>query len=212
MKFSKSVGSPIRIVLTSATSFSFTSGHRFDGTYSREAAEHFCPWYSKEPRTTAVATASASADGCARMKSLPPVSPTRRGYPVYVPFATFAPTVSHMPLKTSVEPVKWMPARLGARDRRAADGGAGAVDKVDDSVGQAGRLEEAHVVVRGERGGRRGLPHDRAAHQRRCRGRFPPMQLKLNGLTAKTKPSSGRYSRRFQTRSASAAAPRTRGA
>ena len=24
------------------------------------------------------------------------------------------------------------------------------------------------------------------------------MQLKLNGLTAKTKPSSGRYSRRFQ--------------
>ena len=79
MKFSKSAGSPIRIVLTSSTSFSFTSGHRFDGTYSREAAEHFWPWYSKEPRTTAVATASASADGCARMKSFPPVSPTRRG-------------------------------------------------------------------------------------------------------------------------------------
>ena len=28
--------------------------------------------------------------------------------------------------------------------------------------------------------------------------RFPPMQVKLNGLTAKTKPSSGRYSMRFQ--------------
>jgi hypothetical protein len=27
--------------------------------------------------------------------------------------------------------------------------------------------------------------------------RFPPMQVKLNGLTAKTNPSSGRYSIRF---------------
>ena len=29
-------------------------------------------------------------------------------------------------------------------------------------------------------------------------GRFPPMAVKLKGLTAKTKPSSGRYSIRFQ--------------
>ena len=45
------------------------------------------------------------------MKSLPPVSPTSRGYPLYVPM--FVPTLSHMPWKTSVEPVKWMPARSG---------------------------------------------------------------------------------------------------
>ncbi len=45
----------------------------------RDAAEHFWPWYSNDPRTTAVTTASASADGCATMKSLPPVSPTMRG-------------------------------------------------------------------------------------------------------------------------------------
>ena len=45
----------------------------------RDAAEHFCPWYSKEPRMIAVATSLASADGCATMKSLPPVSPTIRG-------------------------------------------------------------------------------------------------------------------------------------
>ena len=30
-------------------------------------------------------------------------------------------------------------------------------------------------------------------------GRFAAMAVKLNGVTAKTKPSSGRYSRRFQT-------------
>ena len=29
-------------------------------------------------------------------------------------------------------------------------------------------------------------------------GRFPPIAVKLNGVTAKTKPSSGRYSIRFQ--------------
>src|ERR671934_2098733 len=30
-------------------------------------------------------------------------------------------------------------------------------------------------------------------------GRLPAIAVKLNGVTAKTKPSSGRYSRRFQT-------------
>jgi len=29
-------------------------------------------------------------------------------------------------------------------------------------------------------------------------GRLPPIAVKLNGVTAKTKPSSGRYSMRFQ--------------
>ena len=48
-------------------------------TMAREAAEHFCPWYSKAPRTSAVRTTSGSADGCASTKSLPPVSPTMRG-------------------------------------------------------------------------------------------------------------------------------------
>ncbi len=30
-------------------------------------------------------------------------------------------------------------------------------------------------------------------------GRLPAMEVKLKGVTAKTKPSSGRYSMRFQT-------------
>ncbi len=46
----------------------------------RLAAEHFCPWYSKLPRTTATARAAGSAEAWATMKSLPPVSPTMRGY------------------------------------------------------------------------------------------------------------------------------------
>ena len=53
--------------------------HTDRGTYAREAAEHFWPWYSKAPRTSAVTRTSGSADGWAMTKSLPPVSPTSRG-------------------------------------------------------------------------------------------------------------------------------------
>ena len=63
----------------SAISWSFNAGHSDAGTYDRDAAEHFWPEYSKAPRTIAVRSTSMSADGCATMKSLPPVSPTSRG-------------------------------------------------------------------------------------------------------------------------------------
>ena len=59
----------------------------------------------------ATATSCGSADACTMMKSLPPVSPTRRGYDLY--FLMFVPTCSHMPWNTPVLPVKWMPARSG---------------------------------------------------------------------------------------------------
>ncbi len=62
-----------------ATTRSRTSAQSEFGTYTRLAAEHFCPWYSKPPRTIATASASGSALACATMKSLPPVSPTMRG-------------------------------------------------------------------------------------------------------------------------------------
>ena len=58
---------------------SFIRFHTLRGTYAREAAEHFWPWYSNAPRTSAVRRTSGSADGCAITKSLPPVSPTSRG-------------------------------------------------------------------------------------------------------------------------------------
>ena len=54
-------------------------GAASDAYYAREAALHFWPWYSNAPRTSATASASTSALGCASTKSLPPVSPTMRG-------------------------------------------------------------------------------------------------------------------------------------
>ena len=80
MKFRKSATSPIRMSCIIATAWSRTAGQSDFGTYARLAAEHFWPWYSKPPRTIATATAAGSADGWATMKSLPPVSPTMRGY------------------------------------------------------------------------------------------------------------------------------------
>ena len=80
MKFRKSVMSPTLISSMIATVRSFTSFQMERGTYTRLAAEHFCPWYSNPPRAIATASAFGSADACATMKSLPPVSPTMRGY------------------------------------------------------------------------------------------------------------------------------------
>ena len=54
-------------------------GQRLSGTYRREAAEHFWPWYSKAPLSVLATTSSGSAEECTKMKSFPPVSPTIRG-------------------------------------------------------------------------------------------------------------------------------------
>ena len=70
---------------------------------------------------------------------------------------------------------------VGARDRGAADRGARPVDEVDDPVGQAGRLQQSHVVVGRECGGRRRLPDDRASHERRRRGEVPADAAEVEG-------------------------------
>ena len=62
------------------------------------------------------------------------------------------------------------PGQLGAGERCVADRRAGAVDEVDDAVGQARLLEQAHHVVGGERGRRGRLPEDGVSHQGRRRG------------------------------------------
>ncbi len=79
MKFPNSSGEPMRILAISASSRFSTRGQIDRGMNAREAAEHFCPWNSKAPRTAAVTSAGMSAEACAKMKSLPPVSPTMRG-------------------------------------------------------------------------------------------------------------------------------------
>ena len=47
--------------------------------YTREHAEHFCPWYSNAARRVLFAADSMSAVSWTKWKSFPPVSPTTRG-------------------------------------------------------------------------------------------------------------------------------------
>ena len=79
MKLDRSATSPMLSPSTSATRSSRSLVQMLRGTYARDAAEHFCPWYSNAPRIIAVRSTATSADGWATMKSLPPVSPTIRG-------------------------------------------------------------------------------------------------------------------------------------
>ena len=114
---------------------------------------------------------------------------------------------------TGVEPVKWTPASSGLASAASPIVGAGAVDEVDHAVGQA-RPRAAAASCSAPRARR-----SRRASRRPCcpsapgaRGRFPPIAVKLNGVTAKTKPSSGRYSMPVpDARATRSAAPRRSG-
>ena len=82
----------------------------------------------------------------------------------------FSPIFFHMLLKTSVLPVKWTPPSSGESSSALRDLARIAGHEVDDAGRQAGRLEHLERVVAAQHRGRRRLPDDGVAHQRR-RGR-----------------------------------------
>src|SRR6185312_13280843 len=158
----------------------------------RLAAEHFWPWYSKPPRTIAVASAAVSADACAMMKSLPPVSPTMRGYDLY--FEMLLPTVFHIDWNTVVLPVKWMPPR-SACESAISETMIGSPGTKLITPGGSPASMSSFIVYHDERmaafdGFQSEVPPISAG----AVGRFPPIAVKLNGVTAYTKPSSPRRS------------------
>jgi hypothetical protein len=79
MKLRKSRTSPWRIVRIIATTRSFTSGQSDFGTYSAARRRALLPLVLERAADDADGQRLGSADGWARMKSLPPVSPTMRG-------------------------------------------------------------------------------------------------------------------------------------
>ena len=111
----------------------------------------------------------------------------------------FSPTVFHMPWKTGVEPVKWMPARCSLA---RAGSPTAAPEPETRLITPGGRPASSNSFMRKcaltaavEAGFQTTVLPISAAEV----GRFPAIAVKLNGVTAKTKPSSGRYSSRFQT-------------
>src|SRR5436309_15605012 len=108
-----------------------------------------------------------------------------------------APTVFHMPLKTSVEPVKWIPASSGlasaafpivepepnTRLMTPSGSPAACSTRIRKYAENAAVDAGFHTIV---------LPMSAGDDER-----LPPMHVKLNGLTATTDPSAGRYPRLF---------------
>ncbi len=126
------------------------------------------------------------------MKSLPPVSPTMRGYERYLPM--FCPMVFHIELNTPVEPVKCTPARSGCESAISEIIAGSPGRKLITPLGRPASCSSCSVyhaericVPAGFQ--RTVLPIMAGAPQR-----LPPMAVKLNGVTAYTKPSSARYS------------------
>src|SRR6266568_4211946 len=132
-----STGSPTRNAATIGRSRSFTAGQSDAGTYARDAAEHFCPPYSKAPLQSALASATS---------------------------ATAFPSPG---------------------SRFTTPGGSPAASRSFSS-------QWAENIALGAGFHSTTLPRSAGAV-----GRFAAIAVKLNGVTARTNPSRGRYSTRF---------------
>src|SRR5262249_5027039 len=130
----------------------------------------------------ATASACGSADACATMKSLPPVSPTMRGYVAYCDM--FAPIVFHILLNTPVLPVKCTPAssRCDSRtfDTSAASPGTKLITPGGRPAASRSFMRQYAESIALDAGFQiTVLPMSAGAV-----GRLPPIDVKLNGVTA----------------------------
>src|SRR5947199_330718 len=109
----------------------------------------------------------------------------------------FSPTSRHIVWKTSVEPVKWMPA---------SSGWLSTLSEISDALPLTMLITPGGIPASSKSSTRKwltssvwvaGLKMTVLPMSIGAVGRLPAIEVKLNGLTAKMKPSSGRYSRRF---------------
>src|SRR6266542_997090 len=192
----RSVTSPYWMAATVAASRSRRPPSQMErGTYARDAAEHFWPWYSYAPRTSAVCSASTSALACAKTKSLPPVSPTTRGYDRYR--SMWLPTSCHRCRNVAVEPVKWMPARSGSASTTSETANPSPVTRVMTLGGSPAASKSRMVKCAANCWVGDGFQMTVLPMSAGADGRLPAIAVKLNGVIAYTKPSSGRWSNRF---------------
>ena len=138
------------------------------------------------------ATACGSALSCATMKSLPPVSPTMRGYERYLPM--LRPIVDHMLLKTPVEPVKCTPARSRCVSATSEIVAASPGTKLITPGGRPASSKICMMYQAESIAVAPGFQSTVLPISAGALGRLPPIAVKLNGVTAYTNPSSGRYS------------------
>src|SRR2546423_9082738 len=111
----------------------------------------------------------------------------------------FSPTVCHIPWKTGVEPVKWMPARCSLA---RAGSPTAAPEPWTRLITPGGRPASSNSFIRKcaltaavEAGFQTTVLPISATEV----GGVPAVEVEVDGGTAKTEPSRGRYSRRGPT-------------
>ena len=169
MKLRKSVTSPIGERLDLADEVVAASGTRATrGTYAREAAEHFCPWYSNAPRMRAIRSTSGSA---LRVREHEVLAAGLADEPRVGPIAVdvLADRAATGGWNDAGRPGEVDAGQVGIGERDLGDRDAVTGDQVDDPGRQAGRLEQPHRLVRGKLLRRRRLPDDGVTHERRRR-------------------------------------------
>ena len=104
----------------------------------------------------------------------------------------FSPTVRHNCWKTRVEPVKWMPARPGSRRTTSEIAGPQPVTMLMTPGGSPASSRIAITKCAPNCWVWPGFQTTVLPISAGAVGRLPAIAVKLNGVTAYTKPSSGR--------------------
>ena len=111
----------------------------------------------------------------------------------------FSATLRHIPLKTGVDPVKWMPARCGLESAALPIVAPAPYTRLITPSGSPASCSSLMMKYAEYAAVDAGFQTTVFPISAGLVGRLPAIDVKLKGVTAKTKPSSGRYSSRFQT-------------
>src|ERR1051325_684837 len=111
----------------------------------------------------------------------------------------FCPTVFQIEWKTSVEPVKWIPARCSLASTGSPTAAPLPGRKLITPGGTPASSSSFNVQYEETAAVDAGFQRITSPISAGLVERLAPIAVKLKGEIAKTKPSSGRYSMRFQT-------------
>ena len=101
--------------------------------------------------------------------------------------------------KTLVEPVKWIPAKCGLANSASVIIAASPCSTLITPSGKPAFLNTSTIILAENTCEALGFQITTLPIRAALAGRLPEIAVKLNGVTAYTNPSNGRYSTRFHT-------------
>src|ERR1700716_2108423 len=110
-----------------------------------------------------------------------------------------SPTWLQMPRNAAVEPVKWTPARSGLASAAGTRSGPEPCTRFTTPAGRPAAWSSRIAWWAARAADSDGFHTTVQPISAALAGRLAAIDVKLKGVTARTKPSRGRYSIRFQT-------------